>query len=142
MTSETALTGRTGKFAIGSSLVARTKTWTTNPTMASGSEWGDSNSAGFTNRAAGRRDSTFTSEGVYDTSDQVFDLFQPGDITIATLWMDNLTLYFDYPRALATDFSLVVDIDTEEVVAWTASHGADGVFHRPGEAGAASRVLP
>lgn len=142
MTGETALTGRNGKFVIGSSLVARTKTWTVNPTMASGSEWGDSNSAGFTNRAAGRRDSTFSSEGVYDTGDEVFDLFQPGDITIATLWLDNVGLFFDYPRALCSDFSLVLDIDTEEVVAWTAGHGADGVFHRPGEAGAAARVLP
>jgi len=74
--------------------------------------------------------------------DEVFDLFQEGDIAIATLWLDNLTLYYDFPRALCDDFSLAVNVDTEEVIGWTSAWGADGVFHRPGEAGAAVRALP
>ena len=142
MTSETALTGRNGKFVVGTSLVARATTWAVNPTNATGSEWGDSDSAGYTNRAAGRRDSTFTAEGKYDTSDEVFDLFVPGDILIATLWMDATSLYWDFPRALCQDFNLTVDIDTEEVEAWTSAWGADGIFYRPGQAGAPSRTLP
>jgi hypothetical protein len=72
----------------------------------------------------------------------VFDLFQPEDIAIATLWLDATSLYWDFPRALNTDFNLTVNVDTEEVIGWTASWGADGVFHYPGEAGAATRTLP
>ena len=72
----------------------------------------------------------------------MFDLFQEGDIAIAVLWMDNLTLYWDFPRALCSDFGLSVNIDSEEVIGWTSSWGADGIFYRPGEAGATVRTLP
>lgn len=142
MTSETALTGRTGKFVIGTSLVARTTNWAVNPTMATQSEWGDSDGGGYTNRAAGRRDATFTAEGKYDTSDEVFDLFVEGDIVIGVLWMNDATLYWDFPRALCQDFNLTVDIDTEEVIGWTTAFGADGQYFRPGEVGANPRSLP
>lgn len=142
MSNENTKTGRNGKKVVGSTLVARTQNWSVNPTLASSSEWGDSDSSGFTNRAAGRKDATFESEGKYDTTSEVFDLFQPEDIAIVTLWLDNVSLYWDFPRALCSDFSLAVDIDTEEVIGWTSSWGADGIFHHPGEAGAATRSLP
>jgi len=136
------LTGRNGKFVVGTSLVARTTQWQVTKTLASKSEWGDSDSAGFTNRAPGRKDATFTAEGKYDTSDEVFDLFQPEDIAIAVLWMDNASLYWDFPRAMCDNFQLTVNVDTQDVIGWTSSWGADGVFYYPGEAGATARVLP
>lgn len=142
MSSETALTGRNGKFQVESTQIARTTMWSVNPTLASSSEWGDSDGEGYTNRAAGRKDATFEAEGKYDTGTEVFDLFAPGDISIAVLWMDATSLYWDFPRALCSDFSLSVDIDSEEVVGWSASFGADGVFYRPGQSGATSRTLP
>jgi hypothetical protein len=142
MSSETSLTGRNGKFVVGSSLVARATQWSVAPKLVSSSEWGDSDSGGYTNRAAGRRDCTFTSEGKYDTEDEVFDLFEEGDIAIATLWMNNSTLYWDFPRALCSDFSMMVNIDTQEVLSWTANWGADGIYYRPGQSGAAVRTLP
>lgn len=142
MSSETALTGRTGKFVVASTLIARTTSWSVNPTMASSSEWGDSDGEGYTNRAAGRRDATFESEGKYDTADEVFDLFQPGDIAKAVLWMNNTSLYWVFPRALNDDFSLSVDIDSEEVIGWDSSWGADGIFYRPGQSGASTESLP
>ncbi len=142
MSSENTLTGRLGRFVVGTTLVARATKWDVNPTLAGGSEWGDSDSAGFTNRAAGRKDATFNSEGKYDTSDEVFDLFQPEDIAIVVLWLNNTTLYWDFPRALNNDFSLSVDIDTEEVIGWQSSWGADGVYYYPGEASATARTLP
>ena len=142
MSSETALTGRQGKFVVGTDLVARATQWAVTRTLASKSEWGDSDSGGYTNRAAGRRDGTFTAEGKYDTADEVFDLFQPEDISIAVLWLDNVSLYWDFPRALCSDFSLTVNIDSEEVIGWNSSWGADGIFYFPGQAGATVRVLP
>lgn len=142
MSSENTITGRHGKFVVGQTLVARCTQWAVNPKLAGGTEWGDSDSGGYTNRASGRKDATFTAEGKYDTSDEVFDLFMPGDVVTATLWMDNLTLYWDFPRALCTDFNLVVNIDSEEVIGWTSSWGADGKFWYPGESGAPPRQLP
>lgn len=142
MSSANTLTGRNGKFVVQTSLVARATEWQVNPKLATKTEWGDSDSAGFTNRAAGRKDSTFNAGGKYDTSDEVFDLFQPEDIVIAVLWLDASSLYWDFPRALCDDFSLTVNIDTEEVEAWTSAWGADGIFYYPGEDGATSRSLP
>ena len=142
MSSLNTLTGRNGKFVVDTSLVARTTQWAVNPNLANTSEWGDSDSAGYTNRAAGRRDATFTAEGKYDTSDEVFDLFQPEDVAIAVLWMNATTLYWDFPRALCSDFNITVNIDSEEVIGFTSSWGADGIFYYPGQSGATARTLP
>lgn len=142
MSSLNTKTGRNGKFVVATTLVARCTSWAVNPTLATKSEWGDSDSSGFTNRAAGRKDATFDTEGKYDTSNEVFDLFQPEDIAIAVLWLDATSLYWDFPRALCMDFNLSVDIDSEEVIGWTANWGADGIFYYPGESGATSRSLP
>lgn len=141
MSSANTVTGRNGDFVVASTLVARCTQWAVNPKLASSSEWGDSDSAGFTNRAAGRKDATFTAEGKYDTTNEVFDLFQPEDIVISVLWLNN-SLYWDFPRAMNTDFNLMVNIDTEEVIGWTSAWGADGVFYFPGESGATSRTKP
>lgn len=142
MTSLNTKTGRNGKFVVGTTLVARCTEWGVNPTLASSTEWGDSDSAGFTNRAPGRKDCTFTANGKYDTTSEVFDLFQPEDIAIAVLWLDNVSLYWDFPRAMNTEFSLTVNIDSAEVIGWESSWGSDGVFFFPGEAGATVRALP
>lgn len=142
MTSATTKTGRNGKFVIGSTLVARCKEWAVSPKLASKSEWGDSDGGGYTNRASGRRDATFTANGVYDTVSEVFDLFMPGDIVVAVLWMDATSLYWAFPRALNDDFQLTVNIDSEEVIGWTSSWGADGIFYRPGQSGAPVHTLP
>ncbi len=142
MSSENTLTGRLGDFQVGAVQVARISQWDVNPTLAGSSEWGDSDSAGFTNRAAGRKDCTFNAEGKYSTSDEQFDLFMPEDILVAVLWMNRTDLYWDFPRALCNDFGLTVNIDTEEVIGWTSGWGSDGVFYHPGEAGATSRSFP
>lgn len=142
MSSATALVARTGKFVVGTTLVARTQQWSVSKTLATSTEWGDSSCNGFTARAPGRKDGTFSAEGKYDTDDEQFDLFQPEDIAIATLWMDDAALYWDFPRALNSQFDMVVNIDTEEVIGWTSEWGADGQFYYPGEAGAPARTLP
>ncbi len=145
MSSESTITGRNGKVVVGATLVARITQWAINPTLAATSEWGDSDGAGWTNRAGGRRDATFTIEGKFDTdvTRNAFNLFAAGDIAIVTLWLDETALrYYDFPRALCMDFNLTTDPDTEEVTGWTASFGADGAMTYPGEAGAAVRVLP
>jgi len=142
MSSENTLTGRLGNFQVGTSEVARTTQWATNPTLASSSEWGDSDSSGFTNRAAGRKDCTFNAEGKYSTTAEQFDLFQPEDILVCVLWLNRTDLYWDFPRALCNDFNLTVNIDTEEVIGWTSGWGADGVYYYPGEASATARTFP
>ena len=141
MSSENTLTGRNGEFVVATTRVTRTTQWDVNPTLATSNEWGDSDSAGFTNRSSGRKDATFNSEGKYETTVEVFDLFQPEDIAISVLWL-NATLYWDFPRALCNDFNLTVNVDSEEVIGWTSAWGADGLYYYPGEAGATSRTLP
>ena len=142
MTSENTITGRNGKFVVDDTLIARATQWSVNAKLASSNEWGDSDSGGYTNRSAGRKDATFNAEGKYDETDEVFDVFQPEDILESILWMDAVDLYWAFPRALCSDFSMAINIDTEEVVGWTSSWGADGIFYRPGQSGAPVAVLP
>lgn len=141
MTSATALTGRNGKHKVSSTVISRITQWVVSPKLASTSEWGDSDGAGYTNRAAGRRDCTFTSEGKYDTAVEVFDLFKPGDILTSVLWMDATSLYWYFARALNMEFQLTVNVDSEEVEAWTSSWGTDGIFYAPGQSGAPAATL-
>lgn len=140
MSSLNTLTGRLGKFVVASTLVARATQWTVQP-KAGASEWGDSDSGGYTNRAAGRKDCTFNAEGKFDTAHEVYDIFAPGDLVMATLWM-NASLYWHFPRALNADFQLAVNIDTEEVIGWTSGWGADGIFYRPGQSGGEGQTIP
>lgn len=141
MTSQTALTARLGKFVVEDTLIARTTNWAVSPTLATKSEWGDSDSGGYTNRAAGRKDATFDGEGKYDTADEVWDIFMPEDICESVLWM-NATLYWAFPRALCSDFSMTVDVESEEVIGWTSSWGADGIYYHPGAGGAPAHTIP
>ena len=127
MSSENTLTGRGGTVTVAGSPVARITQWAVNPKMASSSAWGDSDSAGFTNRAAGRKDCTFTAEGKYDSSNAVYDLFDPGDIAAVVLGTTG-TPGWTFPRALCEDFNLTVNVDSEEILGWTSSWGADGTY--------------
>jgi len=134
MSSETALTGRLGAFKVDGYRVARSTQWSVNPKLAHKSEWGDSDSLGYTNRAPGRFDCSFSTEGKFDTEAQQFDLFMPGDVLVAGLFM-NASLYWYFARALCDDFKLMVNIDTEEVIGWSADWGPDGIFFKPGQSG-------
>ena len=143
-------TGLTGRLGIDTVVIARTTQWDVSQALASSSEWGDSDSGGFTNRARGRLDATFTAEGKFDNSDDVFLIFQPGDTLDASLWISGTPeLYWQFGGdatvsggALCTDFGLTVNVDTEEVVGWTASFGTDGQFWFPGDTGPPAQPSP
>lgn len=141
MSSETALTGRLGKITVDGNDVARTTSWEVSPSLANVSEWGDSDSEGYTNRAAGRKDAQFSTEGKFDTNDEQYDLFQPGDICAVVLFM-NTSLYWSFARAMCRDFKMAINIDSEEVVGWSASWGPDGKYYYPGQAGQPAASYP
>lgn len=139
----TALTGRYGKFQVNTTIVARITSWSVNPKLASKSEWGDSDTAGYTARMGGRKDASFTAEGKFDVDEEQYDLFQPGDKVAATLWMRITTpLYWHFPSAMCDDFSLQVNTDSQEVIGWSSSWGADGKFYKPGQTGAPTITYP
>jgi len=142
MSSATALSGRAGNFTAGGSLVARCTQWQVSPKLANSSEWGDSDSSGYTNRAAGRKDCTFTAEGKYDTGDSVMALFEPGDIVAVILAVPANAAFADgdndavgptwtFTRALNNEFGLTCNIDTGEVIGWTSDWGVDGSYTYP-----------
>lgn len=135
------LTGRLGKLVLANNKIKRVTQWVVTPKQATTSEWGDSDGEGYTMRAAGRRDATFTAEGKFDVDDPVYSIFAPGDIIKAVLWM-NATLYWLFPRALNSEFNLTVNVDTEEVIGWTSQWGADGCFYAPGQEGTEVQTIP
>ena len=126
--------GKDGYITYGGVTVARVTQWTVNPTLATTSEWGDSDTAGYTARYPGRKDCTFTAEGKYDSStNNAYSVFQPGDYAAVTLNITAL-LFWNFPCALCTDFNLTVNIDAQEVIGWTSSWGSDGIYYLPSDA--------
>jgi len=136
----TARTGSAGKAVVDDNLVARLTEWNFNPTAAE-SAWGDSDSAGYTNRVAGRKDGTGSITGKFDTDTKIYDLFMPGDVVKLVLW-ETATDYWVIECALITSFTIAYNQDSKEVVEWSADFGADGKYYYPGEAGASVETLP
>jgi hypothetical protein len=135
-----AVCGSDGIVGVGGVRVARLTEWSFTPTSAE-SAWGDSDSAGFTNRKNARKDGTGSLAGKLDGVQKPHqDLFMPGDIVDLTLWESGSEYW--YVRALITSYSSTFDQDSKEVVSWTADFGADGQYYRPGEAGQPSEDFP
>ncbi len=140
MASSTARTGKDGKAVIASTLVLRLTQWDFTDESAE-TAWGDSDSAGYTNRKAARRDGTGSIGAKFDTGRKPQTLFKSGDSPKIVLWEDA-TDYYVFPSSHIQNFNLVYDQDTMEVVAWTSDFGADGIFYAPGDAGAPTETLP
>ena len=136
------LTGRSGRFTVEGELVARVTQWAVNPTLATSSEWGDSDSAGYTNRTIGRRDGTFTAEGKFSKTQEQYQLFQIGEDSVAATLFMSSDYYWVFPCCICTDFNMTVDVDSEEVVGWTSSWGPDGIFYQPGQTTVAGVANP
>ena len=140
MTGVTTLTGVLGKAIVDDVAMPRITQWALTTTVGE-TAWGDSDSGAFTNRKAARKDATGTITAKFDTGTKVYSLFQAGDIVKLVLW-ENLTDYWAFPSALIQSYTETVDVDTQEVVEWSATFGADGTYFRPGEAGAPVESLP
>lgn len=142
MSSANALTGHLGKAVVGSILITKLTMWRISDTVGE-SAWGDSESAGYTNRAAARRDATGAIGGKFDTTKKPYNVFRAGDIVTLVLWQTTTAGdYWAFPRVLIQSFDLEINPDTKEVVGWTSNWGSDGIFYSPGMAGAPSHSLP
>src|SRR3990167_7712982 len=140
--SSTARTGALGKAVVAGYLIYRLTEWTFNPTCDE-TAWGDSDSAGFTVRAAGRKDGEGSIKGKYDTARTMFSLFMPGDIGKLILWQTATALdYWALPRVLISSFDIGFNPESREVVEWSADFGCDGAYYYPGQSGAPSETLP
>ena len=138
--SESVRTGNLGKVEADDVAIARVTLWD----LASRVEetaWGDSDSAGYTNRVKGRKDGTGSVTGKFDDDDPVYDLFDSGDTVTLVLW-ENVTSYWVFPCVLIQDFNISYNLDTKEAVEWSSNWGADGIFYKPGAAGAPAETYP
>lgn len=135
------VTGLNGEVLVGGVKIAKITKWDINPTVGE-TAWGDSDSAGHTNREPGRKDATGNIEGKLDQADDVLQLFVAGDKVTLTLWVTNTALDYFHVPALIQSFSLEVDVDTEAVVGWTATFGENGRSFVPFESGAPVVALP
>ncbi len=132
--------GNLGKVKVDNVSVARIKQWELTSSVEE-SAWGDSDSAGYTHRVQGRKDGTGSMVGVFDNDDPVYDLFDVGD-TVELVLFETTTSYWDFPCALIQNFNIVYNQDTKEAVEWNSDFGADGIFYRPGQAGAPAQTYP
>lgn len=136
----TAKNGNLGKAVVDDTLVLRLTQWNFT-SVTTTTEWGDSDSAGFMNTKAARRNATGTITAKFDTGRKPYNVLREGDNLNLVLWEDA-TDYWAFPRVVITSFNLVFDPNTKEVVEWTADWTADNVFYAPGESGAPTETLP
>ena len=133
-------TGTNAKAVIDGVLVLRVTQWSI--TVSAGeTAWGDSDSAGFTNRVLARRDATASLTGKFDTNKKFYTLFEDGEQVKLVLWEDAAD-YWSFPCALVQGFNVTYNQDTKEVVEWSADFGSDGPFYRPGHESASGETIP
>jgi hypothetical protein len=132
--------GNLAKVEVDGVAIARTTEWEATEEVEV-TEWGDSDSEGYTNAVPGKKKLSGSMTGKFDDDDPVYDLFAPGDNVALVLW-ENTTSYWALPCALITNFNIVYNKDTKEPVEWTADWIADNVYYRPGAAGAPSETYP
>lgn len=140
--STTARNGCEGKVVVAGQLIARITSFSIQESVGE-TAWGDSDSGGFTNRKAGRRDATINFGGKFDTNKKIYNLMRVGDNVKLVLWESTTdTDYWVFPCVLIQSFQVDVNTDTKEVITWSATAGADGIYYYPGESGAPSETLP
>ena len=136
-----AVCGSDGVVAVGTTRVARLTQWSFTP-AASSSEWGDSDSAGFTNVKNARKSGSGSLTGKLEATQKAHqDLFMPGDIVKLVLW-ESANEYWYIGRAHIGSYAITFDQDTKEVVEWSVDFAADGQYYRPGEAGQPTEAFP
>ena len=132
----TALMGLDGEVALDGTDIARLTQWSLTAT-ANISEWGDSDSQGYTHRKAARHDGSGSVEGKLDSAAEAYDVMVSTPSVLVEpeqkLYIDKSdALYWQFPCVVYSNFQLTVNTDSKEVLGWSADYGASGPFYRPG----------
>jgi len=152
-----AITGRHGAVYIQLPLttqtwywteIARITSWTINQKPISVTKWADSDTGGFVWNAPGPREATITTVGKFQIGIlSQWNMFRGGDYAALRLFVDNRDPFedgisveealrradrYEINPALCTEYNLTMNIDTEEVVGWTAEWVSCGEFSMTG----------
>lgn len=138
--SSSALAGTDGNVVVNSTRIARITQFSVNHSVQT-TVWGDSDSAGYQNTKGTRKGATGAFEGKFSTDHVVYELFSPGEGVALNLF-ENATRAWVFPCVVITEFSMTVNVDSQEVVGWSASFSSDGIFYRPGDAANPGATLP
>ena len=138
--SATVVMGTVGEVVLDTTAIANMTQWTVTDTQ-NVSEWGDSDSEGYTNRKGARKDGTGSVEGKLNTAAAIYEVVNADAEPEQTCWITE-TLYYNFPCVIFTNFKLTVNTDSKEVLGWSVDFGAAGKFYRPGAAGAPSKSYP
>lgn len=120
--------GKDGKVLAGATQLAEITKWTFNP-KSNNPAWASSDSAGYKKRVAGVKDGGGSIEGKFDSSSKFYTLVAEGDEVTLKLYLDA-TRYYSVP-AIIDDYSLTVDMDTGDVVGWSANFSTNGAWTEP-----------
>lgn len=133
MSSSYTVTGDSGQVAVDRDWIIRCTFWSITETPGDTVEWADSDSSGYKWRAVGAYSASFVVKGKYDRFHDVWDWFKMGDVARVDLYLDSTTSYYAwlFPRAVCTEFSMEVDIDTGAVIGWSSNWLSDGPYYPP-----------
>ncbi len=122
------ISGKDGKVMIGATTLADITFWTL-ATASNNPAYASSATSGHKKRVAGVKDASGSIQGKLDVADPVTDDFDEGDAVTLLLYIDA-TRFYSVP-AIIDSINFEVDIDTGEVIGWTADYSADGAWTKP-----------
>ena len=123
-----AVSGQYGNAKIGVSQVAETTKWTLTANC-NAFRYGSNVDNGSRTTVAGKKEADLALEGKYDPSNPLPSQFDVGASVTFNLYLTAIG-FFSVP-AVIKSIKYNVDMDTGEIVSWTADAWANGVWQNP-----------
>lgn len=122
------ISGKDGDVKISGTAICEIMKWSFNP-KCNVPAYASNKTSGYKRRVAGVKDGSGSMEGAWDPATPAITVIDPGTGATLRLYI-NATQYYDVP-AVIESFKLDVDVDTGEIVKWSADFGTNGAWTNP-----------
>jgi hypothetical protein len=122
------ISGKDGDVKIGATQIAEITKWSFNP-KANIPKYASNKTGGYKKAVVGVRDGAGSIEGKWDPAIPATSVVAPGTLVTLKLYI-NATQFWSVPSAIE-GFKHDVDLDTGEVVGWSADFQTDGAWTDP-----------
>lgn len=122
------ISGKDGDVKIGTTSICEIRKWSFNP-KSNNPAYASNKTGGYKKRVAGVKDGTGSMEGAWDPATPATAVINPGTSATLKLYI-NATQFYSVP-SIIDSFKLDVDVDSGEIVGWSADFGSDGAWTDP-----------
>lgn len=122
------VSGQFGDVKIGSTQVAETCKWNFSP-KSNNPAYASNKTGGYKARVAGIKDGSGSIDGKYDPAEPIMAVLDVGTEVTLKLYL-TATVFYSVPSIIDT-LKINVDIDTGDIVSWTADFSTNGAWTNP-----------